>query len=735
MQPIKQPEAFSDAIEIVADDTWSPARKATRSSWKILVVDDDAEVHAATRFALGRHELLGRPLDLIEAHGSAEAQDALLRHSDIAVILLDVVMEEHDSGLKFARWVRESGLDSVRIILRTGQPGYAPELEVIRDYDINDYRSKSELTQTRLITSMTAAIRSYQQIATIEHSRRGLEMIVASCSSLFRKRELADFSHGVLMQIASLCGVDGDGMICAVRPGNGDPQARVVSGLGKLAKFIDCDVSELPGDHMLRHIALEAAEDESFSSTDGPIVLSVDGQPGRRFVAALDHDRALDSWDAALLRVFSANIAVGFENVGLIERLDRLAFWDDQVDLPNRHQLLKDVADLGPQEAHVTLIRMVSYSETLVAFGQALATGLLREVANALEGARGGRQVYRFAEDVLAVIMEPRSHQASLLADLGARTWSVGGHAIRARFSIGWALAEADLGAATICDRAYAAMSLGAVDGASEPVAFDAAIVRDARGRIELIADLRDALASGAVDIVFQPIVDMGTGRCTGAEALARWTRNGKPVSPAEFIPLAEQTGLTFDIFTLGVNRAAQVVKMHAKANEPFYVSVNLSPRDLERPELVPHVVHLLARNGIPPESLQIEVTEQSLVNDFAVSEKNLSALKALGCRLAIDDFGTGYSSLSYIGKLPTHTLKLDRQFIVGLSQDPATQAIVGLTVELARRLNLEIVAEGVETEEQQAVLQKIGFRYAQGYRFGKPMSADALCNWMKDRA
>src|SRR5262245_59331272 len=186
MQPLNTlPETIAEDIAIVEDDTGAEGQispRPDRARWKILVVDDDAEVHAVTRFVLGKTELLDRPLELIEAKSSREAQAELLRHSDIAVILLDVVMEEHDSGLKFARWVREAGLEDVRIILRTGQPGYAPELDVIRDYDINDYRAKSELTQTRLITSMTAALRSYQQIETIERSRRGLEMIISSCS-------------------------------------------------------------------------------------------------------------------------------------------------------------------------------------------------------------------------------------------------------------------------------------------------------------------------------------------------------------------------------------------------------------------------------------------------------------------------------------------------------------------------------------------------------------------------
>jgi CheY-like chemotaxis protein len=321
MQP-KQSESLSDAIAFVEDDSEEVklvAEGPGLARWKILVVDDDEEVHAVTRFVLGRAELLGRPLELIEARSLRDAQDKLLQHPDIAVILLDVVMEEHDSGLKFARWVREAGLRDLRIILRTGQAGYAPELDVIRDYDINDYRAKSELTHTRLITSITAAIRAFEQIDTTERSWRGLERIVTSCSQLFRRRDLVGFSDGVLLQIASLAGFRGDGMICAIAAGEAEGDARIVSGIGALSAYAGRRLRDLPDGNALKVALLGMGACETLS-VSGPLVVSMDA-PARKYIAALDHNEPLDPMDAALLRVFAANIAVGFENVGVIERL------------------------------------------------------------------------------------------------------------------------------------------------------------------------------------------------------------------------------------------------------------------------------------------------------------------------------------------------------------------------------------------------------------------------------
>jgi EAL domain-containing protein (putative c-di-GMP-specific phosphodiesterase class I)/CheY-like chemotaxis protein len=733
MQPLStRPEPSDDDIAIVDDGPGARiAPRAEQARWKILVVDDDEEVHAVTRFVLGKAEMLGRPLMLIEAKSSREAQTELLHHADIAVILLDVVMEEHDSGLKFARWVREAGLEDVRIILRTGQPGYAPELDVIRDYDINDYRAKSELTQTRLITSMTAALRSYQQIETIERSRRGLEMIIASCSQLFQKRELASFSHGVLLQIASLCGVDGDGMICSSvnRAEFADP--RIVSGVGDLAKHIGRHLSQLPDGNALKAATLSALQNNT-SSTEGPLVIAVDAPPDRKLIASLDHTRPLDLMDSTLLRVFSANIAVGFENVGLIERLDRLAYWDETADLPNRHQLLRDMAEHASGQQYVALVRVVSYADTLVAFGQAMATGLVGDIAGWLHGSRGAPTVYRYAEDVLGVIVEPDTQLEARLSELESHQFQVVGQAMRARFAIGCAPIVYDGDAAVACDQAYAAMLLAGVHGREDIVHFDAAIIRDARNRIELIAALRNALDDGKVYIVFQPLVELATGRCKGFEALARWKNDGVNVSPGEFIPLAEQVGLSLKIFELGVRRSAQMLAKVRTGGRNIYASVNLAACDLEREDLVPFVVNLLARTELPPASLQIEITEQSLIRDFSTSEKNLRALKNLGCRVAIDDFGTGYSSLSYIGRLPIDVLKLDRQFVTDIETNTASQAIVGLTVALARRLKLEVLAEGVETAEQQAALAAMGLGQAQGYLFGRPMAGDQLETWLR---
>jgi diguanylate cyclase len=173
--------------------------------WRIMIIDDDEDVHSATSFALGNLEMQHRPLQFVHAYSAREAREMLQEEMEIAVILLDVVMEADDAGLQLVRYIREVlKMSDVRIILRTGQPGYAPEIDAIRDFDINDYKTKSELTRIKLYTTVTAAIRSYEQIRTISASRRGLDLIVHASTELMALHGLQNFAAGVITQIAGL---------------------------------------------------------------------------------------------------------------------------------------------------------------------------------------------------------------------------------------------------------------------------------------------------------------------------------------------------------------------------------------------------------------------------------------------------------------------------------------------------------------------------------------------------
>src|SRR3712207_5049906 len=200
--------AEAEFVTLSEDD--AAARPASHGHrWKVAVVDDDPAVHDGTRFALQDYDLHGRGLELLSARSAAEARDLLRRNPDMAVILLDVVMETEGAGLELVEFVRkELGNETVRIILRTGQPGQAPERRIVVDYDINDYKAKTELTAEKLFTALTAALRGFEQLQRLSETRRGLEIIIDAAAHLFDFKSMQLLAEGVLMQLASLLAVD-----------------------------------------------------------------------------------------------------------------------------------------------------------------------------------------------------------------------------------------------------------------------------------------------------------------------------------------------------------------------------------------------------------------------------------------------------------------------------------------------------------------------------------------------
>ena len=195
---------MSDEI-LFAEDVEEVVKK--RGSWKVLIVDDESEMHAVTKLALGDLIFQEKDLEFLSAYNGAEAKEMLLQHQDIAVVLLDVVMETDEAGLEVAEFIRnEAGNHFTRIILRTGQPGQAPERDVIVNYDINDYKSKTELTAQKLFTVIIAALRSYRDIMVIEENRRGLEKVISASANLFSIHSLEEFIEGLVQQLASFLG-------------------------------------------------------------------------------------------------------------------------------------------------------------------------------------------------------------------------------------------------------------------------------------------------------------------------------------------------------------------------------------------------------------------------------------------------------------------------------------------------------------------------------------------------
>jgi signal transduction histidine kinase len=309
-----------DIIRVIEDDETPPVDPVA-PAWKVAVIDDDAAVHEGTRFALYDYRLHGQGVEILSAYSAAEGRELMRTVPDVAAILLDVVMETDDAGLKLVDFIRtELKNEAVRIILRTGQPGQAPERQVIVDYDINDYKAKTELTADKLFTSLTAALRSYQQLQRMEETRRGLEMIIEGASTLFNFKSIQRLAEGVLTQIASLLKVECGGILVLRDAGGGEEKFSVLAGSGCYRRFVGA-ASAGALDSMLERVVVGAFERRSHQFLPKLSVLYIDTSSTREIVVVLETPRAMSTTDRALVEVFCSRLSVAFDNVILYDQL------------------------------------------------------------------------------------------------------------------------------------------------------------------------------------------------------------------------------------------------------------------------------------------------------------------------------------------------------------------------------------------------------------------------------
>ncbi len=299
-----------------------PATPSPR--WKMLIVDDEPEVHSITKLVLADFAYKGRSAQFLSAYSAAEAREILARENALAIILLDVVMETDDAGLQLVHHIREELKNRhVRIILRTGQPGQAPERAVILDYDINDYKAKTQLTAQQLFTTTVAALRSYEDIMAIEANRRGLVKIIEASSSLFKARSMKLFAAGVLTQLSAILGVGPDAILCVQRGrllGRSEDGLYVLAGSGRFESLIDEPASEHIEPDVLAAV-LACLERRRNVYEPEHCTLYIRTPNDRESVVYLRSDRPLSELDRDLIELFCGKISVGFDNLFLYEQL------------------------------------------------------------------------------------------------------------------------------------------------------------------------------------------------------------------------------------------------------------------------------------------------------------------------------------------------------------------------------------------------------------------------------
>jgi len=478
-------------------------------------------------------------------------------------------------------------------------------------------------------------------------------------------------------------------------------------------------------------------------------LIPVRGEHGVRGILCVGYKDA-DAFAAEELNFAEAAASVVSTALQRIESESRLAYlaqFDPLTGLPNRTLLADRFSQMIVQAKRrnsplaVLFIDLDGFKTVNDTLGHAGGDELLKEVAVRLQATvRGGDTVARISGDEFAVVLADlaRADDAAVVAqkiiDRLAATVDIGGKEVFVTASVGIAAFPGDgADAESLIGAADAAMYRAKQGGRNAFHFYTAEINQRSRARAQLGAELRRALEREEFVLFYQPKIDLATRRPTGAEALLRWKHPQRGlVSPMEFIPVLEETGLIVPVGDWVLRRACQDLKAwQAGGHAVVPVAVNLSARQFRDQGLDRHIIALVGAAGVDPGLIELEITESQLMQDPDHAIRVMRALCDAGMRIAIDDFGTGYSSLAYLRRFPVGALKIDRSFVKDMSSEKGDATIVRTIIEMAHSLGFTVIAEGVETEEQANFLRLLRCEHAQGYLFAKPMPAEDLLRFL----
>lgn len=480
-------------------------------------------------------------------------------------------------------------------------------------------------------------------------------------------------------------------------------------------------------------------------------ILAIGDDPGERSNEGLLYMRRL-----------ADRVAVALSNARMMDQVRVLAFYDSLTRLPNRilykQRLGQAIGRAGESGRRVAVcsLDLDHFSRINDTMGHELGDRLLQEVAarvlrvcrqengvTASLAEAEGVQVARLGGDEFSIILPQlgETEEAFWLARRVLETFQhpfrLGSQEVFVTASIGLAVHPQD-GAdpETLHKNAEVAMSHAKTEGRNGIEAYSASMNAEALGRMRLEHELRKAVEHGEFLMWYQPIVDLRTRWATGAEALVRWEHPERGLTPpAEFIGLCEESGLIVPLGEWILRSVCTQLRRWEEAGlEPLRMSVNLSARQLRQRGIVRTIQDILDETGVRPGALSIELTESLLMEQGGTTERRIRELAELGVTLAIDDFGTGYSSLSYLKNFPVSTLKIDRSFIVDVTSDPDAAAITTAIIALAKAMDLDVVAEGVENKAQAAFLRERGCQKVQGYLFGRPAPLELFTDYLRAR-
>ncbi|HWI62698.1 MAG TPA: EAL domain-containing protein [Symbiobacteriaceae bacterium] len=572
----------------------------------------------------------------------------------------------------------------------------------------------------------------------------------------------------VMMQKVAELAVTHLASLCLIFLASGEAEPDCVSGAaGDLADLASLEVLRgaiLPGgtladafqravatgQHVAADISVLASDSEERGHMNRCFIAPMVARNrtlGALVFASMGKRRQYGADDTNMVMTLAGRAALAVDNARLYEQTRHKALHDALTGLPNREHFLRRLqaaltegGSAAPALLFLDLDRFKIVNDSL---GHDSGDQMLVQSAERLRRSVGtDGMVARFGGDEFTVLLE-RGRTPDVVMEVARRIlrefeypFRLGEQEAFVTTSIGIVINQASRDPGELLRMADIAMYQAKRAGKGRFALFAPSM--DVAGvGLRLESELRRALERKEFVLHYQPVVDLGSGQVRAMEALVRWQHPVRGlVSPAEFIPLAEETGLILPLGDWILTEACRQARAWQEelGQMPFRVSVNLSARQIHEPALADTVAAVLRETGIEPAWLQLEITENVLVYDDDAIRKSLRRLKRLGVSLAIDDFGTGYSSLHYLKRLPTNTLKIDQSFISGLGNGPRDTALVEAMVSIARGLSLTLVAEGIETEDQAARLRTMGCPYGQGYLISRPLPPDGASQFLRSR-
>ncbi|TRY31511.1 EAL domain-containing protein [Aliiglaciecola sp. M165] len=735
------PTGYENDELIFLEEDESQETETIFGRWNVLVVDDDEEIHSVTRLALSDLKLNDKKLHFHHAYSGQQALKIMEQMGNrLAIVLLDVVMETDDAGLVVARKMREElNLMEPRIILRTGQPGYAPEESVIKEYDINDYKTKTELTRSKLVTTIIASLRSYQQILTINQSRIGLEKIIHSSANLLEEHSVKGFCEGIVTQISSLIGLDAGGVVCA-RAGavldRDDNGVYILGAAGEFAQYINESLENVHDKKVVDSVNLCLKSKQHVYEGDYSVLyLNSSGYEAAVFLNVRDQISPIHQ---KLLEVFLSSISVGYENVNLFHQLRNAAFRDWLTKLPNRNEfinMLDETKAVEDEDANVVaLLDINHFSDVNDGLGQDAGNNLLKAVAQRIQDSFGESvRMGRIGADVFGLIGGENFINPERINQLFAIPFKAGDHTLPINITMGLCkLINDTCSGIDLLKQTNIALNRAKKDLNTNFGFYEPEMEEKTTWRLGMVRQLRTDFQARLLEVWYQPQIDLVTERIVGMEALLRWpSKDSGFISPAVFVPLAEYSGLIIEIGAWVLEESCRRLKeLTSNGFSDVRVAVNISMPQFRDPEFVQMVKNCITKHQVDPEQIELEITESVVMDEPQIVVESLKDLKSFGVTIAIDDFGTGFSSLSYLQQLPLDRLKVDRSFINEIKPNQ-TAFIAETIVTLGNKLGLQTIAEGIEKREQASYMLKLGCDEAQGFLYAKPMRFDELVEFL----